>query len=100
MQTDNSSIIYSVYRAIDALNQTLPTEKRLEKSPDTALLGQQGALDSLGMVNLVVETEMAIEEDFGRSINLADQNAAAQGAQVYETVATFTSYIETLLNNN
>ena len=97
MQVDQSSVLNSVYRAIDSMNMTLPAEKRLEKTPDTALMGSNGALDSLGMVNLVVETEMAIEEDFGQSINLADQSAAEQGAQVYETVASFASYIESLL---
>lgn len=91
---DQASVLNSVYRAIDALNRTLPAEKRLEKSPETPL---NGTLDSLDRVNLIVETEMAVEEDFGRAINLADQDAVAQGTGLFETVASFSTYVESLL---
>lgn len=99
MHVDQVTVLDSVYRAIDALNQTLPPDRRLAKAPETTLMGPNGSLDSLGMVNLVVETEMAVEEDFGRLVNLADQNAAAQGLSVYETVASFAAYIEALLSS-
>jgi acyl carrier protein len=98
MQIDRATVLDSIYRAIDSLNQTLPADKRIDKAADTVLMGAGGSLDSLGLVNLVVETEMAIEEDFGKTVNLADQNAAVQGMQVFENVSTFARYIESLLN--
>lgn len=94
MQVDQATVLQSIYRAIDILNMTLPPERRLVKSPDTRL---QGAMNSIDLVNLVVETEMAIEEDFGRTVNLADERAAARGAQVYGSVGSFANYIESLL---
>lgn len=99
MQVDQDSVIKSVFRAIDSLNMTLPSQKRINKSPNTILMGKNGELDSLSMVNLIVETEMMVEEDFGRLVNLADQSAAAHASNVFETVSTFANYIEEQLNN-
>ena len=97
---DRGSVLATVYRAIDSVNRTLPAGERLEKSPETALMGSGGSLGSLGIVNLVVETEMAIEEDFGRAINLADQNGSAHGTRIYENVSSFAAYVETLLKRS
>ncbi len=94
MQVQSAAVLQSIYRAIDTLNRTLPPDRRLDKTPETPL---QPALDSIDLVNLVVETEMAIEEDFGQTVNLADEKAASQGTRVYATVGSFAVYIEALL---
>ena len=49
--TDNEKVIQAVMDAIDELNEQLPKEERLEKSVDTALFGDGGSLDSLGLVS-------------------------------------------------
>lgn len=88
--TDNEAVLQSIYRAIDAINQTRPADEKIQKSPDTEL---NQVLDSLDKVNLIVETEMVIEEDFGESINLAGQSAVAQGSGLFRTVQTFADFI-------
>jgi acyl carrier protein len=93
--TSGDAVLESVYRAIDALNQTRPPDKRIEKAPQ-APLGD--ALSSLDKVNLVVETEMAVEEDFGTSINLASKEAVSQGGQLFTTVASFSTFVESQLD--
>ena len=93
LQVKQRAVRDSVYRAIDVLNQTLPAEKRIKKVPETPLK----TMDSLDKVNLIVETEMAIEEDSGHSIDLADQDAVTQGANLFETVASFSAYVESQL---
>jgi hypothetical protein len=90
------AVLESIYRAIDALNQTRPPDKRIEKAPQ-APLGE--ALSSLDKVNLVVETEMAVEEDFGTSINLASKEAVSQGGQLFATVASFLAFVESQLEH-
>jgi len=89
----------SVYRAIDTLNQTRPSEKRLAKSPETPL----EALDSIDKVNLIVETEMGIEKEFGQAISLADDAKAedpeGRDTDPFETIASFTEYVESQLNS-
>lgn len=86
----------SVYRAIETLNQTRPSEERLTKSPETPL----EALDSIDKVNLIVETEMEIEKGFDQAISLADGAETSNGrdANPFETVASFTEYVESQLN--
>lgn len=94
---DHKSVQGSVYRAIDTLNQSLPPEKRLAKSPETSLSG----LDSISKVNLIVETEMKVEEEFGQAISLADdietEEADVKRADLFETISSFTKYVESQL---
>jgi len=89
----------SVYRALDTLNQTRPSEERLAKSPETPL----EALDSIDKVNLIVETEMEVEKEFDQAISLADDVKAEepkeQETNPFETVASFTEYVESHLNS-
>ncbi len=62
--TDNEKVIQAVMDAIDELNEQLPKEERLEKSVDTALFGDGGSLDSLGLVSLVTTLEPRSYHDF------------------------------------
>lgn len=97
--TSADAVQASVYRALDTLNQTRPSDERLAKSPETPL----EALDSIDKVNLIVETEMEIEKEFGQAISLADDTKAeepeGQDASPFETVASFTKYVESQLKH-
>jgi acyl carrier protein len=90
----------SLFNVIDEFNQTLPAAKQLPKALDTALFGENGALDSLGLVNLIVATEQRIEEDFGVSISLADERAMSQARSPFRTVDSLVNYIGVLLKEN
>lgn len=87
----------AVYAAIDEINQFRPKEERLEKSPDTPLMGGNGKLDSLALVNFIVASEMNVEERTGVSVNLGDEKAMAEKNSPFRTVGTFTEYISKLL---
>jgi acyl carrier protein len=63
----------ALYRAVDAIAPELPRGKNLLKSPDTVLLGDASPLDSLGLVNLIVAVEQAVEEEFGTPLSLLDE---------------------------
>jgi len=96
--TSADAVQASVYRALDTLNQTRPSQERLAKSPKTSL----GALDSIDKVNLIVETEMEIEKEFDQAISLAEDvkgEEPGQDANPFETVASFTEYVESHLNS-
>ena len=86
-----------VFRAIDAINQGRPHDRRIAKSPDTVLLGEAGGLDSLGLVNLIVAVEEEIDEEFGVTINIADEKARAQVNSPLKTVGSLADYIAALL---
>jgi len=93
-------IVDSIYRAVDELNQQMPSERQLDKSVDTALFGKSTKLDSLALVNLIVATEQNIEEEFGTTVTLADEKAMSQKNSPFKTIGTLTEYIALLLTEN
>lgn len=60
--------------------------------PDTELFGRGGLLDSMGIVSLVVATEQAIEDRYGVSVALADEQALSQRSSPYQTIRTLADY--------
>lgn len=86
-----------VLRAIDELNSSLAAEERVGPSVEEPLFGDQGKLDSLGLVNLVALTEQRIEDELGVSISLADERALSETDSPFRTVASFSRYVSMLL---
>jgi acyl carrier protein len=95
---DKDRIIQTIYSAIDDLNQQQAEDLRLEKNPNTTLFGQEGKLDSLGLVNLIVASEQKVEENFGLPISIADERAMSQKNSPFRTVESLADYIAILLS--
>lgn len=95
-----SRVTHAIFKAIDELNEELPSEEKLNKSEATILYGQVGALDSLALVNLIVAAEEHIEEEFGVSIVLADERAMSQRNSPFRTVGALADYASMLLGEN
>ena len=91
------TIVQSILKAIDELNEQFSPEQQLKKSEKTVLFGKDGKLDSLGLVNLLVIIEQNIEEDFDVIITLADDRAMSQKRSPFLTVETLVDYIAILL---
>ena len=87
----------SLLRAVDELNQELPTDKKVPLSPSTVLYGNKGRLDSLGLVNLVLMAERNIQQDFGCAITLADERALSEKKSPFQTINSMASYVARLL---
>jgi hypothetical protein len=100
MPVDTDSVLTAVYQAIDQLNETMPPERQVPKRPDAQLAGAGGHLDSLGLVNLIVETEQVIEERFGTYVNLGDERSASQAENPLASVSSLVSYVRMRLNEN
>lgn len=97
---ENPKVFEAIYGAIDEINLRLPREQQLEKSPNTALYGMAGKLDSLGLVQLMVAVEERVVVEFGRSITLADERAMAQDRNPFTSVESLAAYIETMIGGN
>jgi acyl carrier protein len=69
-----------------------------ERGTDFILFGDGGALDSLGLVRLVVAIETAIEDDYGKVVTLADDRATSQKNSPFRSVGTMADYITMLLH--
>jgi acyl carrier protein len=91
-------VLNLVYRVIDTTNRHLPPGKAIVKSPDAVLFGDAGNLDSLGLVNLIVNLEDEIHTSLGVPILLADEKAMSQTKSPFRTVASLAEYLSILIN--
>ena len=59
---------------------------------DTVLLGDEGCLDSLALVLLVVGLEEAIEDQYDEIVKLADEKAFSQKHSPYRTIRSLADF--------
>ena len=91
------NIYKSIYKSIDEVNSQMSKEEKLIKSPDTVLYGESSSIDSIGLINIIVTVEQNIEDDFEKSITLADQKAMSQKQSPFKTVESLAKYIQILI---
>jgi acyl carrier protein len=70
---NKDAILNLIYTVFDDVNQQLPPNAQLEKSPQTLLMGDSTVLDSLGLINLIVGIEEKLEDIQGNSLSLTDE---------------------------
>jgi acyl carrier protein len=87
----------AVLAALADVNQQLAPADRLALEEDTALVGSDGKLDSLGVTNLVLAVEHRVAERFGFEIVLTDDETLANADRVLATVATLTERVAYLV---
>ncbi len=88
----------AVFLAIDEINEELPEAGRIERTSDAKLFGREGVLDSLGLVNLIVAVEQAVEDELEITITLADEKAISQKNSPFRSVESLVDYIESLIS--
>ena len=86
-----------IYQVVDEINGQLVPDQRVEKVPEAALYGEEGALNSLGLVQLIAGVEERVEEEFGMAVNLADEQLLAAADDPFRTIAALAAYIVSLL---
>jgi acyl carrier protein len=64
---------------------------------DTVLFGQDGLLDSLGLVSAILEIEERVRAAFGVSIVVADDRAMSQTRSPFRSVRALADYVTMLL---
>jgi acyl carrier protein len=60
---------------------------------DTVLVGNDAVLDSLGVVQLIVEVEQRVEEAHGISVTLANDKAMSQKNSPFRTVGVLAEHV-------
>jgi acyl carrier protein len=87
-----------IFEALEAIRETLPKGSPLPSDPDAPLLESAGgALDSLGVVNLMVEVEGRIQSALGHSISLVPALAELPDTSPFRTVGALAAHIANLL---
>ncbi len=95
--TNKKEIRGIIISALIQLKEEMEDSLETEINDDTVLIGQEGILDSLGLVNLIVSTEQKIEEELGMIITLADEQALSQKNSPFRNVGSLVDYISSVL---
>ena len=92
-----SRVMEIVISAIDDFNKAHPPDQQIPMSPETVLFGYEGALDSLGLVNLVMTIEQAVVEHLGAEVSIGSERALSRRASPFRTVGTMAQFVCELL---
>jgi acyl carrier protein len=98
MKVDRERILNLIYDSVEILNEQFARTNWLEKSPDTILSGPGGALDSLGVINLIAIVEEKIEADFRLTVSLPDFPSAAANETPLRSIGSLADYLVLLLD--
>jgi acyl carrier protein len=63
----------------------------------TALLGNDGVVDSIGLVNLIMDVEMQLNDTRETPVTIADERALSQTRSPFRTVGSLADHIVLLL---
>lgn len=91
----NEKIIDAIYRAVEEVNMMRPSGQALELVPSTELIGDRG-LDSLELVNFVVQVEQNLTDALGETVVLVQEGMDFQNGS-FDTIETLTQFIHSKL---
>jgi acyl carrier protein len=81
---------------LDSLNEVFVqagTPAPAEITEQTVLVGADAVLDSLGVVQLIVEVEQRVEQGHGISVTLANDKAMSQRNSPFRTVGVLADHV-------
>ncbi|MBU1012557.1 MAG: hypothetical protein KKG99_06100 [Bacteroidetes bacterium] len=90
-------IVELIYKTIDEINEHRGSEEQISKTENTKFLGQNGVLDSLGLINLIVSLEQSVNDELNVEITLADERAMMMASSPFRTVSALAEFIEKLI---
>ena len=82
----------AIQSAVDEINLSLPEDQHLSKDPDAVLFGTGSALDSVGLVNVVMAAEQYIADNTGEDIVLASEAAMSRKRSPYRSLKALAEY--------
>jgi acyl carrier protein len=88
MKPTKQELIDIIYECLGEVNEQLPKDQQIQKSPDARLVGGAGGLDSLGFVNFIALIEEKCAYKYGIDLSIMDTGLNEDGA--LENVGRFT----------
>ena len=79
----------------DETNDLLDEPQVLTK--ESRLFGEDGVLDSMGLVSMIIAVEQAIEDEYDISITIANAKAMSRKNSPFATVNALADYIVELI---
>ncbi len=88
-----------IFDAIEMTNNLREEDEKITISEHTQLYGQNGNLDSMGLVSFLIDIEESLQ-DHGMQISLSDERAMSQTKSPFRNVQALTDYIDTLVRES
>jgi acyl carrier protein len=88
-----SSLTSTIMNCISQLNKQLAVGDRLGSSPDTILMGEGGALDSLGLITLFVNIEQELQSKHGLYCPLLETATSEENPDAMRTISKLLDWI-------
>ena len=82
-----------IFAALVALNAERAPDDQIEVSVKTLLFGEGSRLDSLQLVSLITDVEVALNTEQGLEVSLADDRALERTESPYTSVETLRDYV-------
>jgi acyl carrier protein len=94
---ETNHITQIVLNALGLANQSRPDNQQIPVSTTTIIFGNEGHLDSMGLVTLLMDIEDALQEA-NISISLSDERAMSKARSPFKDVPSLVIYIQSLLS--
>lgn len=87
-----------IFDALVMVNHARDENEKIPITAETALLGNDGYLDSMGLVGLLIDVEESLQNE-GIRISLSDERAMSEKNSPFRNVPALTDYIVNLIGN-
>ena len=94
---DRDEIEKAVLDGLAMCNHARPEDSQIPLESGTELFGENGHLDSMGLVSLLLDIEDALL-DAGHEVTLSDEKAMSQKNSPFRSVESLTDYIKTCID--
>ncbi len=88
-----------IFEGIKDYNTQVNKKNQLPISTELELFSENGVLDSLGLVNLIMSIEEQFEDYLDTSIVIADEKAMSQKNSPFQSVQSMADYLSKELQN-
>jgi hypothetical protein len=92
-----NKILDLILRVAAEQNSMLPQPIDVAKGAEAGLYGPDGVLDSMALVQFVIEIEAQLQETFGLAVTLASDRAMSQRRSPFLTTGSLAAYAQELL---
>lgn len=82
---------------IESLKESESSYIKDNLSSQTHIFGDEGRLDSLGLVTFLVTVEQKIEDEYTVNLTIADEKAMSQKNSPFKTIGSLTEYLENII---
>ena len=93
MQADTQQVERLVTSAVEDLSAEYPGETPIRPTPETRLLGPDGIVDSIELVNLIVLVEQKVRDTFQTAVILADERAMSLARSPFRSVRSLVDHV-------